>query len=277
MKVGKSTICKNIAYNVASKNIPVLYLDTEMETEDQKNRLLASVGDVNIDIVETGQFSTNPIERQKITEAVGKIASTKFYHKNIASMSIEMQLAIIRKWIISVVGLNKDGKAKECLLVYDYIKLMDSKELAKGQEHQLLGFLMTTLQGLAVKYDIPILTAAQLNRDGISKEDTSVIGGSDRIAQYGSNIAVLKWKSPEELAAENYEWGNQKLIVMASRYGEQTQPGDYINVMFDGAKSKMSEKGVRAQSQNPTKKTYPKKEEEPVQADLKNSDDMVHF
>jgi replicative DNA helicase len=266
MKTGKSTLCKNIAYNVSQLGIPVLYLDTEMETEDQINRLVSSVASVPIDQVESGKFSSNLIDKQKVKDAVNEIKQIRFQHKTIGGYSIEAQLAIVRKWLIRTVGLTKEGRAKDCLLVYDYIKMMDSKDLGKVQEHQALGFLMTALQNFAVKYDIPILTAAQLNRDGISSEDTSAIGGSDRIAMYGSSISLLKWKTEEELAAEDYQWGNQKLIPIISRYGPAMDTGDYINIWFEGDKNKMCEKGTRANSQQnqkpkPKKKSGSKKED----------------
>ena len=249
-KCGKSTMCKNMAYNVAKRGIPVLYLDTEMETSDQMNRLVSSVADVTIDDIESGKFAENPIYNQNVDDAVEEIKTVSFRHKNIAGMPFESQLAIIRKWLIRNVGLDKDGKAKDCLLVYDYIKMMDTSELSKGiQEYQALGFLVTGLQNYAVKYDIPILAAVQLNRDGISAEDTSVIGGSDRIAMYGSSISLLKWKTPEEMESENFSWGNQKLVPLISRYGAQMDQGDYINVCFDKFKNKMIENGTRGNSQ----------------------------
>lgn len=277
MKTGKSTLCKNIAYNVSQLGIPVLYLDTEMETEDQINRIVSSVASVTLDQVESGKFAINTMDRQKVTDAVQEIKGIKFQHKTIGGYSIEAQLAIVRKWIIRTVGLNKEGKAKDCLLVYDYIKMMDTRDLGKVQEHQALGFLMTALQNFAVKYDIPILTAAQLNRDGISSEDTSAIGGSDRIAMYGSSISLLKWKTEEELAAESYQWGNQKLIPIISRYGPAMDQGDYINIWFEGDKNKMSEKGTRANSQQNQKPKPKKKSKSEPEDPIEPATELVEF
>lgn len=262
MKVGKSTLCKNMAQNVAQLDIPVLYLDTEMQSEDQMNRILASTASVTINDVETGNFHNNLIHREKIKDAADKLSTLKFFYKNISGQSVENTLAIMRKWIIKHVGLTKEGKAKDCLVVFDYIKIMEGKDLSSGiQEYQALGFLMTALQNFAVKYDIPVLTAVQVNRDGISVEDTSVIGGSDRIAMYGSSVSLLKWKSPEEMDAENHNYGNQKLVPLISRYGEQLDFGDYINVMFDKKCNKMSELGTRGESQAKVGYKQPAKEE----------------
>ncbi len=251
-KVGKSTFCKNVGWNVAKAGIPVLILDTEMQTEDQINRLLSTVSDINISDIESGKFRQ---QKQKMEKAIADIQQTNIMHKNISGMSLESQFAIVRKWLIRNVGLDADGRAKDCLLIYDYIKMMDADDIGKLQEHQAIGFLMTALQNLAVKYDIPILTAAQLNRDGISREDTAAIGASDRISMYASSISLLKWKTEEEMALEHYNCGNQKLVPLISRYGPPMDPGDYINISFDHSKNKMIEDGTRSHSQekNPVK------------------------
>lgn len=246
-KVGKSTFCKNVALNVAKTGIPVLYLDTEMESEDQLNRLIASEARVSLSDIETGKFNDNSISRQNVDKATQTLIDCKLHHKNIAGMNLDSQLAVARKWILRDVGLDKDGLANDCLLVYDYIKIMDSQELSKYQEYQALGFLMTALQNFAVKYDIPILTAAQLNRDGIERADTSAISASDRIAMYCSSISILKDKSEEEQSAQNHAWGNQKLYPVIARYGEPMGSDDYINILFEKSFNKMGEKGIRSE------------------------------
>ena len=262
-KVGKSTLCKNMAYNIAKLGIPVLYLDTEMQAEDQMDRLISSVSGVELNDIETGKFATNYIDREKIKEAVEEIERANFKYHNISGLSTDAQLSIAKKWIVKDVGLNNVGKAKECVLVYDYIKLMDMGDLSKAQEYQALGFLVTALQNFAVKYDIPILTAAQLNRDGISVEDTSAIAGSDRLAMYCSSISILKYKTIEELEQEEYQWGNQKLFPLITRYGGGMESGDFINISFSKPTNRMEEKGTRANSQgNKIPNKRPRKQEE---------------
>lgn len=266
-KVGKSTFCSNVARNVAAEGIPVLILDTEMETEDQINRTLSSISEVELESVETGKFGEGTVDKARLNEAIEKIEGLNIQHKNIAGMSIDAQLAIARKWIIRDVGLHKDGKAKECVLIYDYLKLMDDKELKQVQEYQALGFLMTKLQNFAVQYDIPILTAAQLNRDGIDKENTAAIGASDRIAQYCSSVSILKWKSHEEIDMESGDFGNQKLIPIISRYGPPMD-GDYINIIFSPGINKMEERGLGTRSQKPEPRRRSSKKKQETDTDV---------
>ena len=121
------------------------------------------------------------------------------------------------------------------MIIYDYLKLMDSAEI-KGdmKEFQILGFMITALHNLALKYEVPILTFIQLNRDGITKESTDTASGSDRIIWLCSNFTIYKRKSDEEIAKDGPENGNRKLVPVISRHGEGIQPGDYINAELKG-------------------------------------------
>ena len=230
-KVGKSIIASNIAYHIAKNlNIPVFNLDTEMLTEDIEHRMLASMTETKIGDIETGRFATSPDVRKKVYEAVKTLESVPYFHKSIAGKALEDQISIARRWIKKEVGLNEDGTAKDCVLIYDYLKLMDSKDIASGmKEYQILGFLMSTLHNFAVRYKIPILALLQLNRDGILKEGTETASGSDRIVWLASNFTIFKDKSDEELAEDGPQTGNKKLIPVVTRHGESLKYGNYIN------------------------------------------------
>ena len=166
-----------------------------------------------------------------------------FYHKNIGGRAFEDQVSIMRRWLAKVVGLNDAGKANDCVIVYDYVKLMEASELAKSdlKEFQLLGFMMTALHNFALRYEVPILSFIQLNRDGITKESTDAASGSDRIMWLCSNFTIYKQKSDEEIAQDGPENGNRKLVPIIARHGEGLEDGDYINVLMKGAYAKLIE------------------------------------
>ena len=73
-KVGKTTLSINMAMNIASTGIPVLYLDTEMiergRYRDISDKMIASHADVDINDIKTGAFflrmfkPTNEWDRQ---------------------------------------------------------------------------------------------------------------------------------------------------------------------------------------------------------------------
>ena len=170
-KTGKTLLSDNMGYNIASKGIPVLNMDTEMTKEDHINRILAMMTETEINSIETGKFAQSSDSRNKIVSAVDNLKKIKLFHKSIAGKPFEEQLAIMRRWILKEVGLNDDGTAKDCVIFYDYLKLMDSAGMSQDlKEYQVLGFMMTSLHNFATRYKVPIVAFIQLNRDGITRE-----------------------------------------------------------------------------------------------------------
>ena len=170
------------------------------------------------------------------------LKNAPLFHKSIAGKPFDEQLAIMRRWLVKDVGLNDDGTAKDCVIIYDYLKLMDSNGLSQDlKEYQILGFMMTALHNFAVKYKVPILAFIQLNRDGITKESTDSASGSDRIIWLCSNFSIFKRKSDEEIAEDGGKSGNRKLIPVISRHGGGLDDNDYINCHMKGWCAKIVE------------------------------------
>jgi replicative DNA helicase len=240
--VGKSMISDNIALHVAGKlGIPILYLDTEMDLKGHWHRLWANIASVPQDLIKTGKCGQNEIQDRRVRKAIDYINSIPYSYKNIAGMPFEEVVAYARKWIKKEVGKDENGNTKDCLLIYDYMKLMTSESLGNDlQEYQVLGFQMTALHNFAVKHDIPILTSVQLNKDGITKEGLEGISQSDRISWLASSVAIYKLKSDTEMRASG-EYGNRKLIVVKSRHGESQSENNYINMTFEGAYASIKE------------------------------------
>jgi replicative DNA helicase len=254
-KTGKTLLSDNMGYNVAKLNIPVLNMDTEMTKQDHINRVLAMMTETEINTIETGKFGQIPDAKLKITNAVQELKNTKLYHKSIAGKPFEEQLAIMRRWIMKEVGINDDGTAKDCVIFYDYLKLMDSAGISQDlKEYQLLGFMMTSLHNFAIRYKVPIVAFIQLNRDGITKESTDTASGSDRIIWLCSNFSIFKRKSDEEIAEDGPENGNRKLVPLISRHGGGLDDNDYINCYMKGWCAKITEGRTRLEIVNNVKK-----------------------
>lgn len=256
-KVGKTLLADNIGFFIANKlGIPVLNMDTEMSTNDHIHRVLAMMTELEISNIETGKFADSPSSSAKIQEAVESLKTTKLYYKSIAGKSFDEQLGIMRRWLSKDVGLNDNGTAKDCIIVYDYLKIMDSAGLGQDlKEYQVLGFMMTSLHNFAVRYQVPILSFIQLNRDGITKESTDTASGSDRIIWLCSNFSIFKRKSDEELAEDGGKSGNRKLVPLISRHGGCLDDNDYINFSVKGWCAKIQEGHTKLELINNLNKT----------------------
>ena len=218
-----------------------------MSIEDHRHRTLARMTKINIGDIETGQFAQTPDKKEKVYKAIKCVEeNVNYHHKSIAGTPFEEQIGIMRRWLVKEVGLNDDGTAKDCLIVYDYLKLMDAKGISQDlKEYQLLGFYMSSLHNFAVRFKIPILAFMQLNRDGITKEGTESASGSDRIIWLCSNFTIFKNKSDEEVAADGNEAGNRKLVPVVTRHGPGMEFGNYINVDMKGWCARVEERKSR--------------------------------
>jgi replicative DNA helicase len=251
-KTGKTLLSDNMGQYIAHNvGIPVLNMDTEMNKQDHIHRILAMMTETEINAIETGKFADSPDKKSKLLQAAGVLKNSKWFHKSIAGKPFEEQLAIMRRWLLKEVGLNDDGTAKECVIFYDYLKLMDSAGMSQDlKEYQVLGFMMTSLHNFAVRYQVPIVAFIQLNRDGITKESTDTASGSDRIIWLCSNFSIFKRKSDEEIAEDGPSNGNRKLVPLISRHGGGLDDNDYINCHMKGWCAKITEGSTKLELSN---------------------------
>lgn len=246
VKNGKSFHAMNIALFVSTVlEYPVLVLDSEMVVEDQLVRALANRSTTPINDIEKGMFQTR---EREVLEAAKSLANKSYDFHNISGTPFEDVIAIMRRWINKKVGFDENGNTKPCLIIYDYLKLTSSDGISGSmQEYQMLGFQMTALHNFMVRYKVPCLAYIQLNRDGITKETSDAISGSDRIAWLCSNLSIFKAKSEEEIMEDGLSNGNRKIVVVLARHGEGLQDGDYINMQADLKYGQIKELNTRSQ------------------------------
>jgi len=250
-KVGKSMLGDAVAMNVSRLGIPVLMLDTEMSKEDHLNRMLANLSGVSINQISTGKFTENPTEKEKVEKAAQELKGLPYHYISIAGQSFENILGLMRKWIYQHVGFDENGTTNDCLIIYDYLKLMGSEGISSSmQEYQVLGFQITQLHNFMVKYDVPCLSFVQLNRDGITKESTDVVSGSDRLIWLCTSFTIFKKKSEEELAEDGVENGDRKAVPVTGRHGPGLDDGDYISMNMFGNVGKIEEGRTRNELHN---------------------------
>ena len=234
--VGKSVIATNVAIHVAmSYNIPVLYLDTEMDLSDQRNRMLANLSGVEINQIAKGKFARSLMEKSKVYEGAKLLKNIPYHYISIAGQPFDNILNITKRWIHQHVGFDENGRTNDCLVIYDYFKLMSSAGLSAAmQEYQALGFQITKMHDFCVKYDVPCLSFVQLNRE-------NEVAQSDRLLWLATTVAKFEPKSDEEIADDGEANGNRKLVLVKARHGTGLEHGDYINLVMNGKFARLKE------------------------------------
>lgn len=211
-KAGKSATLLNIAQHVAYyQQVPVLYIDTEMSTVEQQFRLLSILSAVPEKEIKNGTYTSNPEWDRAVDEAVQIANSGLILHKYYPDFTAEGISALARKYQHQF-GIG--------CLIFDYIKLPDADlQLAgKVKEHQALGYLCVALKNLAGQLQIPVMTAAQIGRDGANKGHVNAneFADSDRILRYANTILGLASKTRDEIKKLEEEYGRDTAIGMGT-------------------------------------------------------------
>lgn len=231
-KVGKSITLTNWAKKLAIiDQIPILYIDTEMNEREQEDRLLAMLTGIPHKEIVSGLYVVDTIYG-KASEKIAKLKKAQallkagyYYHVYMPQFTAEKVIALARKY-------NKQYGIKA--LFFDYIKIPSSQaNFRQQQEYQALGYFTSGLKEMAGILKIPIYTACQSNRSDLNttSPDAGNIGGSYRILQLASKLMFLVNKTEEQIARDGFQNGNQQLIIKYQRNAASDCPP--INIAFD--------------------------------------------
>ena len=230
-KVGKSVTLTNWATKLGIHDqIPILYIDSEMNEREQEDRILSNLTGIPHSEIVSGMYvldtingtSEDKIARLKVARE--ELGLGNYYHIYMPHFNIDKVNALVRKFVTQM-GVKA--------LFFDYIKVPSSNADFKSmQEYQALGFFTSGLKDLGGMLKIPVFTAAQTNRNDLDSgdPDASNIGGSYRILQLASKLIFLVNKTDERIARDGFANGNQQLIIKYQRNGASDVPP--INIMF---------------------------------------------
>ena len=206
--VGKSLIMASLAVNNIYRNKKVLYISCEMSEEKIGERILVNTFDVGIS------------EIQKM--------SRESFHDKFANFKQYEQQFILKEYPPRKLNANKirnllkELKLKKNfvpdIIYVDYLALMMPNFAGKNQaSHEALTIITEELRAVAVEFDLPIVSAVQVGRDGISSTDIDLddISGSIGIT-FTADIIVAVTQSDELLQAGKYCW-----TVIKNRYGQK--------------------------------------------------------
>jgi replicative DNA helicase len=214
MKVGKSSYAMSLFLQMAmmpeNAGMQALVLDTEMETEEVQSRIIASLSGVREFYIRHKLYDTPKYKHLKpAVEAVrAKLRPlwNKVHHVYIGGWSLEAQISYTRRWAHKHL---RDGARG--IIALDYFKLNSSGDFqSRTSRDILIGAKVDAFKNLVKsELHIPMIAFAQANREGEDSKqggrmsNSSVVGGSDMITQFCSNIYLLERLSAEDRAALN--------------------------------------------------------------------------
>jgi replicative DNA helicase len=226
---GKSSLCEQIAMNVAEHGIPVCYFTPEMTAEDLGLRAVARAIKVQSICVRTGRLTHE--QRDMAVQSTQDMANLPIYVDDSGTLSV-----------LQVVARARSAKQRFGigLVIVDYLQLVHAPVFGERKRNQEVAFVSRTLKGLAKDLKIPVILVSQLSRPQHVNSDTEPMPTIFKIKESGDVEAdastVLLVHRPEFHKVEKGikpQCENAWIVIAKQRHGPAPLR---LEVVFDTQK-----------------------------------------
>jgi replicative DNA helicase len=214
--MGKTVFVMNVAEYVALESkLPVAVFSLEMTTDQLTQRLICSRAKVNIQKARDG-FLSEP-DFPALVTAASKFSEAKLFIDDAAGLNI-LELKARTRRLKAQHGIK--------LPIIDYLQLLRSNS-KRGQENRQIEVteISADLKGLAKELKVPVVVAAQLNRQPEARQ-----GGKPRLSdlresgsiEQDADVAGLLYRPEvyeEDDKARHECAGEAELIIAKQRNG----------------------------------------------------------
>ncbi len=160
--MGKTAFALNLAINAAlSTPKAVAIFNMEMGAEQLAERMIGSVGGIDMKKLQTGQLDDK--DWQKVNEAMSELGETNIYIEDISGITVGDIRAKCRRLANSEKGL--------ALVVIDYLQLIQGGARYAGNRQQEVSEISRSLKTMALELKVPVVALAQLSRSVELRED----------------------------------------------------------------------------------------------------------
>ena len=236
--VGKSLFMCHAAANVLQQGKNVLYITMEMAEERIAERIDANLMDIPIDQIESMGKKAFQTKIEKISKAsIGKLI-IKEYPTGSAHAGHFRAL-------LNELKLKKNFKPN--MIYIDYLNICASSRM-KGiggsvNSYSLIKSIAEELRGLAVEFNVPIMSATQTTRGGFGNTDVGLEDTSESFGLPATADLMFALISTEELEGLNQIMVKQ----LKNRYNDPTKFKRFV-IGVDRARMKLYDAEESAQS-----------------------------
>ena len=235
--VGKSLAMCHVAASVLLQNLNVLYITMEMAEERIAERIDANLLNLSMDELKT-------IDRDIFENRVAKLADKTRGKLIIKEYPTASAHAGHFRALLEELKMKKEFKPD--LVVIDYLNICASQRLKHGanvNSYTYIKSIAEEIRGLAVEYNLPILSATQTTRSGFTSSDPGLEDTSESFGLPATVDFMFALISTEEL-----EQLNQIMVKqLKNRYSDPNYYKRFI-VGVDRAKMKLYNVEMSAQS-----------------------------
>ena len=237
--VGKSLFMCHCAAANLSRGDNVLYITLEMAEERIAERIDANLLDVDIQTLELMPKQTYDAKMEKLKSKVtGKLIIKEYPTACAGSANFRHLLNELR--------IKKNFEPD--IIYIDYLNICLSSRIKHGSNvnsYTLVKAIAEELRGLAVEYDVPIISATQTTRSGYSNSDVGLEDTSESFGLPATADFMFALISSEELESLNQIMVKQ----LKNRYSD---PGTNRRFVLGIDRSKMRLYDVEQSAQNIT-------------------------
>jgi replicative DNA helicase len=156
--VGKSTLAQNIAEHVAIRDGgAVAFFSLEMSRHELTDRMVSSLGRVNLKALRTGDIAEEDWPR--ITSAISLLAAAPLFLDETGGIDLHTLATRCRR------HKRQHGLG---LVIVDYLQLMRARGENRNQE---ISQLSAGLKRIAKDLSVPVIALSQLNRESTKRPD----------------------------------------------------------------------------------------------------------
>jgi len=187
--VGKTIFMCHCAASALTQGKNVLYITMEMSEEKIAERIDANLMDVELDDFDKMEKETFLNKFNKIVEGGGFLSrifgikkKSKLGRLFVKEFPTGAGNANHFRFLLDELALKKGFKPD--FIVIDYINICASTRITiggKGGSYQYVKAIAEELRGMAVEYNVPILTGTQTNRGGFDNSDVDMKDTSESI------------------------------------------------------------------------------------------------
>lgn len=218
---GKSIALQNMAVDIARRGLHVALCTLEMFADEVVQRMVAHVGGVELTRLRKAQCSESDWER--IRTASEHLQSLPLYIQDSRPQTVDDIRA--HAWETQQAA-RRQGQELGAVVV-DYVQIVRSLSSNKGMSRQQqVGQITQDLKNLAGELNVPVVTAAQLNRQAVGSVDSKPELWHLREAgdiENDSDVVALAWEEVVEEDRGVIKTGVVKVDVAKNRSGPQGQ------------------------------------------------------
>jgi len=226
--VGKSLFMCSMASSVLLQGKNVLYITLEMAEERIAERIDANLLDTNVqDIVEIPR----PIFETKVNSIQKKTQGELFIKEYPTASAHPGHFDALLKELQLKKSFRPD------IVFVDYLNICTSSRYRAGSNvnsYTVVKAIAEELRGLAVKYNVPIVSATQTTRSGFSSSDVSLTDTSESFGLPATADFMFALISNEELE----QMGQIMVKQLKNRYNDSAVHRKFV-VGIDRAKMRL--------------------------------------